>query len=101
MAKSFLTPEEKVLVFLKTLPRGKVTTYKALSKRFACHPRIIIAIMKKNKQPDVNPCYKVVPNDASLGGYIFGDAERIKRLEKDGIIVKNGKIEDKYVLWEL
>lgn len=101
MPKWFLTPEEKVLVFLRTLPRAKVTTYRALSKKFGCHPRIIIAIMKKNKLPDINPCYKVVPNDATLWWYIFGEAERKKRLEADGIIIKNGKIEEKYVIREL
>lgn len=101
MAKWFLTSEEKILVSLKSIPRGKVTTYKALSKKFGCHPRIIIAIMKKNKLPDINPCYKVLPNDASLWWYIFGEKERRRRLEENGVGIKNGIVEDKYILREL
>lgn len=101
MPKSYLTPKEEVLVFLRSIPRGKVVTYRALSKKFGCHPRIIISIMRGNKQPDVSPCYKAIPNDGSLDGYVLWTAERIKRLEKDGIGIKNGKIEDKYIIFEL
>ncbi len=101
MPKSYLTPKEEILVFLKTIPRGKVTTYRALSKKFGCHPRIIISIMKGNKQPDTTPCYKVLPNDGSLDGYILGIPERVKRLEKDGIGIKNGKVEEKFIIFEL
>jgi alkylated DNA nucleotide flippase Atl1 len=100
MAKTYLTPKEQVLVFLKTIPRGKVTTYKALSKKFGCHPRIILGIMKGNLDPDRNPCHKVLPNDGSLEDYAQGTPERIKRLEQDGIGIKNGKVEDKYIIWE-
>lgn len=101
MPKSYLTPKEEVLVFLKSIPRGKVVTYRALSKKFGCHPRIITSIMRSNLDPDRNPCHRVIPNDGSLGDYAQGIPERIKRLEKEGVGIKNGKVEDKYIIFEL
>lgn len=101
MAKAYLTPKEEVLTFLKSIPRNKVITYRALSKKFNCHPRIIQSIMRANKDPDRNPSHKVVPNDWSLGDYVLGEAERIKRLERDGIGIKDGKVEDKFIIYEL
>ena len=101
MSKSYLTPKEEVLTFLKSIPRAKVVTYRALSKKFVCHPRIILSVMRGNKFPDQYPCYKVIANDGTLGDYVLGEAERVKRLEKDGIGIKNGKVEEKYIIYEL
>jgi O6-methylguanine-DNA--protein-cysteine methyltransferase len=53
----------QVLEFLQTLPKGRVTTYKALAEKFATHPRAIAVYMRTNKELDVYPCYKVVSND--------------------------------------
>jgi O6-methylguanine-DNA--protein-cysteine methyltransferase len=52
-----------VLQFLQTLPKNKVTTYKALAEKFETHPRAIATYMRTNKELDVYPCYKVVAAD--------------------------------------
>lgn len=55
--------KEKVLQFLHSIPRGKVTTYKALAEKFKTHPRAIATYMRTNKEIDIYPCYKVVGTD--------------------------------------
>lgn len=52
-----------VLSFLKTLPRNKVTTYKALAEKFGTHPRAIATYMRTNTEYETYPCYKVVAAD--------------------------------------
>ncbi len=87
--------------FLLTVPKGKVVTYKALSKKFSLHPRTIAMILSKNKHPDKYPCYKVVYSSGHVGGYILGVEEKIKRLKREGIKVVDGKIKDNYIIKEL
>ena len=81
-----------VLQFLNTLPRNKVTTYKALAEKFWTHPRAIATYMRTNKDVDMYACYKVVAADWWLSGYILWVPEKQKRLEKDGIRITDGKV---------
>ena len=80
---------------LKVIPRGKVTTYASLA-RAAGSPKAVRAVgnaMHCNSDPDGFPCYKVVKSNGELGGYALGLDEKIKRLKKDGIEIKNGRID--------
>lgn len=45
----------EVLTFLQTLPRDKVTTYKALADKFNTHPRAIATYMRTNKNLNIYP----------------------------------------------
>ncbi|MGQ4834080.1 MAG: MGMT family protein [Candidatus Asgardarchaeia archaeon] len=72
---------------LKRLPKGKITTYGDLAKALGTSPRAIGVFMKKNTDPDVIPCFKVVRSDGTIGGYSLGENEKIKRLEREGIKV--------------
>ena len=53
----------QVLQFLNSIPKNKVTTYKALAEKFKTHPRAIATYMRTNKEYDVYACYKVVAAD--------------------------------------
>lgn len=53
----------QVLSFLQTLPKNRVTTYKALAEKFGTHPRAIATYMRTNKELDIYPCYKVVASN--------------------------------------
>lgn len=81
-----------VLEFLLTLPRNKVTTYKALAEKFKTHPRAIATYMRTNKEYNTHPCYKVISSDFGLSGYILGIPEKEKRLQNDGIHIIDGKV---------
>lgn len=90
-----------VLSFLHEIPKGKVTTYKALAEKFKTHPRAIATYMRTNKEIDTYPCYKVVGTDGWLRGYIAGLPEKVKRLENDGVKINNDRVLPEYILMKL
>jgi len=91
-----------VYSLLRRVPKGKITTYSELAKAIGLHPRTIGILMAKNKDPVNIPCYKVVRSDGSLGGYSAKDGikKKIELLNKDGVEVKNGKIDLKKHLYK-
>jgi len=89
---------EDVLRLLRRIPRGKVTTYKALAEASGSRGfRAVGQIMRRNPRPDLYPCYKVVRSDGSLGGYGGTDPAMLRKkmrlLERDGVRVINGKVD--------
>ncbi len=89
---SSMSQKLDVLQFLDRLPRNKVTTYKALAKKFHTHPRAIATYMRTNKDYDTYSCYKVVATDWWLSGYILWVPEKQKRLAQDGVRMMDGKV---------
>ncbi len=90
--------EDLYLRLLKLIPKGKVISYKKFSEMTGLPIRVGARILKKNKDTKNLPCYKVVREDGSVGGYSLGVEEKIKRLEREGIQV-DGKINRRY-FWE-
>ncbi|UCD04579.1 MAG: MGMT family protein [Candidatus Woesearchaeota archaeon] len=86
------TEYKQVYQLLKKIPKGKVSTYKEISKVTGIHPRAVGVILNKNKDPKTFPCYRIVKSDGSLGGYALGLKKKIELLKKDGIEIKNKKI---------
>ncbi len=85
----------KLQKLLLQIPKGKVTTYKAIAQVMGTRGyRYIGQLLHKNPYPDRFPCYKVVKSDGSLGGFALGEKEKIRRLKEDGVEVNNGKIVD-------
>lgn len=96
--------KEKVYNYLTLIPKGKVTTYGEIAKYLGNKglARVVGNILHVNKDGDKYPCYKVVNSKGRLSSnYGFGGfSEQKRRLEEDGIIVINGKVDlDKY-LWK-
>ena len=92
----------KAIVLLKKIPKGKVSTYTELAKATKTSPRAIGSVMRSNNHPKEYPCYKIVKSTGEIGGYGGSDKKQIRKkinlLKKDGIEVKNGKIDlDKYL----
>ena len=81
---------------VKQIPAGRVSTYGAVAKALGNkgYARAVGKYMNKNPDADTMPCFKIVKSDGSLGGFGLGIDDKIRRLNKDGIIVKNGKIID-------
>lgn len=83
----------KLHFFLKKIPPGKITTYKEVAHAMGTKGyRFVGQLLNKNPHPDEFPCYKVVNSDGKLGGFALGNENKIERLKKDGIKVKDGKI---------
>jgi alkylated DNA nucleotide flippase Atl1 len=78
---------------LKSIPRGKVTTYKALGTALGIHQRAAARLLATNES--TAPCYKVICSDGTLGGYTGpgGVKGKIARLKADGIKAEDGKID--------
>ena len=50
--------------------------------------------MKKNLFPVIVPCHRVVRSNGDIGGYAFGVNIKKNMLSKEGICIKNNKIEN-------
>ena len=85
---------EKVYSLCKKIPFGMVSSYGNIASALGCKAyRAVGNALNNNPYKDV-PCFKVVKSDGSLGGFALGSKEKIRRLSKEGILVKNGKIVD-------
>lgn len=87
---------ERCYKLLATVPTGRVTTYKILAETLGTKAyRAVGNAMNQNPYPrDVVPCHRVVNTDGHLGGYAGQPAEKIKRLQDEGVSVKDDKIVD-------
>ena len=84
---------KKLQQLLLKIPKGKVTTYKAVAHAMGMKGyRYVGQLLNKNPKPDKYPCYKVIQSDGRLGGFAMGSKNKIQRLKADGIEVKNGKV---------
>ena len=89
------TFSNKCYQILKTIPKGKVTTYKAVAQALKSKAyRAVGNAMNKNPHDTkIYPCHRVINLDGKLGGYAHGTEEKIKRLKEEGIIIENNKID--------
>lgn len=98
MKKSF---NERCYVILKKVPRGKVTTYREIAKVLKSKAyRAVGTAMNKNPDSPRIPCHRVVNSDGSIGGFALGTKKKIQLLKKEGIEIKNGKIDLKKYLYK-
>ncbi len=95
----------KVLKALRRIPHGKATTYKHLAEIVGTSPRAVGKILSTNDEPDYYPCYKVIMSDGRVGGYTINNRnnreteyEKIRRLRKDGINVKDGLVQSNFIV---
>ena len=88
--------EKKIYKKLLQVPSGKITTYGELSRAIGLKngQRLIGQIMKKNPFPVIVPCHRVVKSNREVGGYAFGVDVKRNMLTKEGICIKNNKIEN-------
>jgi len=108
---------EKVYNVTRKIPRGKVATYARIA-RAAGSPRSARAVgnaLNKNTNSYTSlslrslarsradtklvPCHRVVRSDGSLGGFAAGTEKKRKILTKEGIVIKDGKIDLKRYLY--
>ncbi len=87
----------ELYTFLQTIPKGKVTTYGALAKRFGTSPRAIASMLHANRELDKYPCYKVIHTDGRIGWYRWCVDNKIKKLNNDGIDVLDWIVKKDYI----
>ena len=98
-----LTPfQQKVLRAICKIPKGEVRTYKWVAQRIGS-PRAARAVgqaLARNPHPVSLPCHRVVKSDGSIGGFQGSinpnsreTKKKIRMLKKEGVEVKNNKID--------
>ncbi|MFH0868403.1 MAG: MGMT family protein [Candidatus Woesearchaeota archaeon] len=94
--------QKKVYELCKKVPKGKVITYKAIAKKMGMKAyRAVGTALNKNPYGILNcsgknvvPCHRVVASNGKLHGFAHGLRKKAELLRKEGIKVKNNKIEE-------
>jgi len=96
--------QKSVWEALKLIPRGRVTTYKAIAEYLGTRAvRAVGSAVGKNPYAPKVPCHRVVPSSGELGNYSAegGRTKKMELLRSEGVAVENGKIaEFKSLLFE-
>jgi len=89
--------QNKVYELCKKVPRGNVTTYKAIAEKLRTKAyRAIGTALNKNPYSKV-PCHRIVNTNGFVGGFAKGTKNKIRLLKEEGVEVKNNKIPEKYI----
>lgn len=75
--------QKKVYEIVKKVPKGKVTTYKAIAEKLNTSPRAVGQALKVNPYSfpsggDV-PCHRVIMSDGKIGGFSGSNPKNIKK----------------------
>jgi methylated-DNA-[protein]-cysteine S-methyltransferase len=85
--------KELFRLLTEKVPPGRVTTYGDLARALNTRAyRAIGAILKSNPNIPTIPCHRVVKSNGSIGGYVHGTEAKIKRLEGEGVIIRDNKL---------
>ena len=98
-----MTVFEKIYTVVKTIPRGRVSTYGQVAS-LAGNPhwaRVVGYALQNNTDPSTIPCHRVVNRDGNVAGaFVFGGADAQRALlESEGIEFNaDGRVDlDKYI----
>jgi len=84
---------ENCYALLRRVPKGKVTTYKALAEALGTKSyRAVGNAMNKNPYAPKVPCHRVVCSDGRIGGFAHGAKKKINLLKKEGIKISDARI---------
>lgn len=97
--KSF---NERCYEILKKVPKGKITTYKELARAMNSKAyRAVGNAMNKNPHAPRLPCHRVISSNGDIGGFSSGTKNKIKILMKEGVEVKDNKVDLKRYFFKL
>lgn len=86
--------QEKCYAVLKTVPKGKITTYKEIAKALNSKAyRAVGTAMNKNPYAPKVPCHRVINSNGKVGNFASGIKNKIKLLKSEGVEIKNNKID--------
>lgn len=87
--------QQQVYRLTAKVPRGRVTTY-AFIARALRKPRSARAVgnaLNKNPHASQVPCHRVVRSTGEIGGFASGTKNKIKKLQQEGIVIKNKRLD--------
>ncbi len=85
--------EKKAYSIVKKIPRGQVLTYRQVAIKLgnAGLARAVGNALNKNTLKNV-PCHRVIRSDGYIGGYVYGTANKMAILKKEGVKIRYSKI---------
>lgn len=92
----------KIGRLVKSIPKGKVTTYGEIAKVFGLKDNRLVGWAMHNNKDSKVPCHRVVfKNGALAPNYVFGGQDEQKRkLKKEGIkFICQNRVDLKKHLW--
>ena len=96
ISKSKPVRNNDVYDLLLKIPAGKVSTYGDLARALGnpSASRAIGRILGENPNPIKVPCHRVVMSNGQIGGYAYGTARKRQLLEKEGVSLTNGIVQN-------
>lgn len=86
---------EKVYKLCSKVPKGKVTTYKAIAEAMGTKAyRAVGQALNKNPYAPTVPCHRVVNSQGHLHGFAHGLRKKAQMLRKEGVEIKDNRIAD-------
>ena len=98
-----MTFDESVYEYLKTVPKGRVTTYGMIAHAIG-HPRAARQVgnaLHRNPTPVIIPCHRVVNREGRLApAFAFGGIEKqAELLRAEGVEVIDGYVNLNKYFW--
>jgi methylated-DNA-[protein]-cysteine S-methyltransferase len=87
--------QEAVYTIVRTIPKGKVTTYKAIANQLGTGAyRAVGTALKNNPDIPQTPCHRVINSNGDVGAYagVGGTKRKAELLKKEGVEIRNGTI---------
>ena len=87
---------EKVWALTSQVPAGKVTTYAAIARKLRTKAyRAVGQALNRNPYAPQVPCHRVVGSAGDLTGFAGGLAKKAAMLRREGVEVRNGRVDVK------
>ncbi len=85
--------QSRVYALCLKIPKGKVTTYKEIAKALNTKAyRAVGTALNCNPYAPKVPCHRVINSNGEVGGFAYGQKEKIKLLKKEGVEIKGNEI---------
>jgi methylated-DNA-[protein]-cysteine S-methyltransferase len=89
---------QKVWALTSRIPKGQVTTYADIARKLKTRAyRAVGNALNKNPYAPAVPCHRVVGSDGKLTGYAGGLAKKQRLLEREGVVIAEGKVLSQYL----
>ena len=90
--KSF---NERVYEIVKRIPAGRVSTYGEVARVMKTKGyRAVGNALNKNPYAPIVACHRIVNSQGHLHGFASGLKDKARLLEREGIKIKNNKVEN-------
>ncbi|MEK6862106.1 MAG: MGMT family protein, partial [Nanoarchaeota archaeon] len=77
---------ERVYKITSRIPRGRVSTYKAVARALNCKAyRAVGNALNKNPYAPKVPCHRVISSSGFVDGFARGIKAKIRMLRKEGV----------------